>query len=254
MLEPVGQTKSINDFYIPQLSTKRRIWIYLPPDYEGSQKRYPVLYMHDGQNLFEDRTSYAGSWHIGSTLDELFKNKKIDGVIIVAVDNAGKNRMCEYNPWEEIGGKGTLYADFIVNTLKPYIDNSFRTKPQREFTGVMGSSMGAYISAYIALKNQNIFSKIGLLSPAFWLYKDQLGLFFEQVLIIKPIKIYLSVGTKEGEEERAKQYLEETQFVYNFLLNKTGDKNNIRLDIIQGGIHSESEWSEVFREAFTWLF
>ena len=166
---PTGQLKTINDFYIPQLKTKRRVWIYLPSEYENSQKHYPVLYMHDGQSLFDDSLSYDGSWHV---------DKKTTGIIIVAVDNAGKNRMREYNPWEDMGGRGLLYADFIVHTLKPYIDNNFRTMPQREHTGIIGSSMGAYISTYIALKNQDVFSKIGLLSPVYWLYTELLDVFF----------------------------------------------------------------------------
>jgi len=255
---PIGLLKTIKDFYIPQLKTKRRIWIYLPPEYENSQKRYPVLYMHDGQSLFAENLSYDGSWHVDTIIDKLFNNKKTEGVIIVAVDNAGKNRMREYNPWEDMGGRGQLYSDFLIQTLKPYIDDSFRTMSQREYTGIMGSSMGGYISTYIALKNQDIFSKVGLLSPAYWLYTEQLNIFLKNALITKPMKIYLSVGTKEGDEERSNQYLKETKATYDILSDKIGDKiddgNDIKLDIIQNGTHSASEWSKTFEAAFTWLY
>ena len=255
---PTGQLKIINDFYTPQLKTKRRVWICLPSDYENSQKHYPVLYMHDGQSLFDETISYDGSWHVNVIVNKLFKDKKTEGVIIVAVDNAGKNRMREYNPWEEMGGRGSLYADFVVHTLKPYIDDNFRTKPQREYTGIMGSSMGAYISTYIALKNQDIFSKIGLLSPVFWLYTEQLNSFFEKTQIKMSMKMYLSVGTKEGEEERAAQYLKETKAVYDILRDKISDKindgNDIKLDVIENGTHSAAEWSKTFESALSWLF
>ena len=255
---PTGQLKTINDFYIPQLKTKRRVWIYLPPDYENSQKRYPVLYMQDGQSLFDEKTAPLGSWSVDRTMEKLFNEKKTEGLIIIAVDNAGKNRMREYNPWEDLGGRGELYADFIANTLKPYVDDNFRTKPQREFTGIMGSSMGAYISAYIGLKYQDTFSKVGLLSPVFWLYTDQLRSFFEDLRITKSMKIYLSVGTKESDEARSIQYLEETRSAYDVMgskmIHSTGDNKNIRLDVIQDGTHSGSEWSKVFEISSMWLF
>lgn len=246
--------KIINEFFIPQLNTKRRIWIYLPPDYDTSNKNYPVLYMHDGQNLFYSETSFAGSWNLEKTLDDMYDNKKNEGIIVVGVDNAGKNRMREYNPWIELGGKGPLYSDFIINTLKSYIDANYRTKKERDFTGIMGSSMGAYISLYIALKNPDVFSRIGLLSPAFWLYKQNLNLFLKNITMIDPIKFYFSVGTKEGDEDRAKDYLETTWFVHDVLNKKTSNIDNMFLEIVENGTHCEFEWSKVFPKAVSWLF
>ncbi|MEI6093295.1 MAG: alpha/beta hydrolase-fold protein [bacterium] len=244
----------INDFLIPQLNTKRRIWIYLPPDYKSSGKSYPVLYMHDGQNLFYSETSFAGSWNIANTLDCLYDEKKHEGIIVVGVDNAGKNRMREYNPWLELAGKGSLYSDFIVNTLKPYVDANYRTKKGKDFTGVMGSSMGAYISAYIALKNPDIFSRVGLLSPAFWLYKNNLDSFLNNTIIDSSMKIYFSVGTKEGDEQRAKDYLDTTQYVHDLLSKKISKKENFFIELVEGGTHSECEWAKIFPKAVTWLF
>ena len=250
----VGNVKIIKDFSMPQLKTKRRIWIYLPPDYETSSKRYPVLYMHDGQNVFDDFTACAGAWDVDKTMERLFKSRKTPGAIIVGIDNAGKNRMREYNPWAEIGGKGDKYSDFIVDTLKPYIDKNFRTKKSRENTGIMGSSMGAYISLYIALKHPQIFSRVGLLSPAFWLYHDNLKEMLEGVTVIEPVKFYFSVGTEEGDEERTKQYIDWTKFTYEVLSKKMTNKKRIKLNIIKGGIHSETVWAKVFSPAFLWLF
>jgi len=148
------------NFYIPQLDRTRRIWIYLPPDYDNSNEHYPVLYMHDGQNLFDAFTSYLGEWEIDETLNELAE----DGYqvpIVVGIDNGGEERMNEYNPWvnpQYGGGQGDEYIDFLVFNLKPYIDENYRTLSGKENTGIMGSSMGGLISQYGALKFQDVLA------------------------------------------------------------------------------------------------
>ncbi len=156
-------------FAMPQLNRTRRIWLYLPPDYQTGNRRYPVIYMHDGQNLFDNTTSFSGEWGIDETLNQLFPTDS--GAIVVGIDNGGSDRTNEYSPWmnpQYGGGQGDLYARFIVETLKPYIDQNFRTKPEREFTATIGSSMGGLISYYLGLKHQQVFSKIGIFSPSFW--------------------------------------------------------------------------------------
>ena len=134
-------------FRIPQLNRTRRVWIYLPPDYHQSQKRYPVVYMQDGQNLFDDATSYSGEWGVDECLDTL-------GVscIVVGVDHAGVRRMNEYAPFDmpQFGaGEGKQYAEFLVKVLKPYVDAHFRTRRAASSTFIAGSSMGGLISAYV---------------------------------------------------------------------------------------------------------
>ncbi|MGN6249399.1 MAG: alpha/beta hydrolase-fold protein, partial [Ginsengibacter sp.] len=135
-------------FYIPQLKRTRRIWIYLPPEYKNSAKRYGVLYMHDGQNLFDAATSYSGEWGVDEYLDSI-ANKNEKEVIVVGIDNGLSKRMSEYNPWEfeNFGkGEGDQYVDFLVKNLKPFIDEHYRTLKNKANTFIAGSSMGGLIS------------------------------------------------------------------------------------------------------------
>ena len=157
-------------FYMPQLKRTRRIWLYLPPDYATSKKKYPVLYMHDGQNLFEAKTSYSGEWGVDEYLDSIFKKGEKE-VIVVGIDNGNFKRMQEYNPWEfqSFGkGEGDQYVDFLVNTLKPYIDKHYRTLKDKPNTFIAGSSMGGLISLYAVLKYPQVYGGAGIFSPAFW--------------------------------------------------------------------------------------
>ncbi len=155
-------------FLIPQLKRTRRIWIYLPDDYcDGTNKKYPVLYMHDGQNVFDEATSYSGEWGVDEFLDATSLSK----CIVVAVDNGAIKRMNEYNPYdnEKFGkGEGDEYVDFIANTLRPFINKNYRTIKNKEHTFIAGSSMGGLISMYAVLKYPKLFGGAGVFSPSFW--------------------------------------------------------------------------------------
>jgi len=190
------------DFYIPQLDRNRKVWVYLPPDYETSNKRYPVIYMQDGQNLFNEKTSFSGEWRVDETMNALFNSGDF-GAIIVAVENGGWRRLDEYSPWYnnqlEAGGEGKKYGEFLVRTLKPYVDATYRTLPQREYTGLMGSSMGALISHYVGMEYQHIFSKVGVLSPSFWFAKEVYG-FTTSKGKRQDMKYYTIAGQGEGKE------------------------------------------------------
>jgi len=156
-------------FYIPQLNRVRRIWIYIPEGYDDSDKRYPVIYMHDGQNLFDESTAIGQEWQIDETL-----NSMLAETIIVGIDNS-EHRMNEYNfnHHEEYGpGEGKQYMEFIVHTLKPFIDENLRTMPQREYTQLAGSSMGGLISFYGSIYYAETFGGAGIFSPALWLVED----------------------------------------------------------------------------------
>ncbi len=150
-----------DNFEMPQLGRTRRIWLYLPPDYATSGTDYPVLYMHDGQNLFDDSTSAYGEWHVDETLNTLYdQGSRVP--IVVGIENGGEYRQAEYTPWEHPpydGGDGDLYMEFIVQTLKPYIDLNYRTLPGRDYTGIMGSSLGGFISHYGALSIPGCFQQ-----------------------------------------------------------------------------------------------
>ncbi len=156
-------------FFIPQLKRNRRIWIYLPPDYKIVKKHYSVLYMHDGQNLFDDATSYSGEWGVDEYLDSIFTLNKKE-VIVVGIDNGLSKRMNEYNPYsfKQFGiGEGDKYVDFLVKTLKPFIDKHYKTLADKKNTYVAGSSMGGLISLYAVMKYPSVFGGAGIFSPAF---------------------------------------------------------------------------------------
>jgi predicted alpha/beta superfamily hydrolase len=154
-------------FLIPQLKRTRRVWIYLPPGYDKSGTKFPVLYMHDGQNVFDDATSFSGEWGV----DEYLDSTKAKHAIVVAVDHGSNKRINEYCPYdmEKFGeGEGDRYIDFLVKTLKPFIDKNYRTLKDTRNTMIAGSSMGGIISMYAILKYPDVFGTAGVFSPAFW--------------------------------------------------------------------------------------
>jgi predicted alpha/beta superfamily hydrolase len=158
-------------FVIPQLNRKRRIWAYVPKSYATGTKRYPVIYMQDGQNLFNEQTATFGEWGVDETIDSL--SKKIGKeAIVIGIDHGGEKRLNEYNPFDskQYGkGEGREYTDFLALTLKPYIDKKFRTLKDSSHTFVAGSSMGALISMYAVVRYPNVFGGAGIFSPAFWI-------------------------------------------------------------------------------------
>ena len=238
------------EFIIPNLNKiSHKVWVYLPPNYESTSKKYPVIYMHDAQNLFDKSTSYAGEWEVDESLNNLFK-KTGKGFIVVAVENGGEERINEYTPWPHKkygGGKGAVYIDFIVSTLKPYIDANYRTKKQAKNTTLMGSSLGGLISYYGGLKYSKTFGKIGALSTSFW-FSDKVKDFTLKNGKKKKTKLYLLVGGKEGQGmDTDTRNMEE-------LLLQTGFKSsNLKVKINAEGGHNEAFWRSEFLEIVKWL-
>jgi len=186
------------DVNSPQLHNQRDVIVYLPPSYAGSDQRFPVLYMHDGQNLFDHATSFAGEWCVDETLENLAGQDGLEA-IIVGIPNIGSSRMDEYSPFIDRshgGGQGNHYISFIVNTLKPLIDHQFRTLPQRRKTGIMGSSMGGLISLYAFFRREDIFGFAGVMSPSLWYAKGSIYGYVENASYL-PGRIYLDAGTRE---------------------------------------------------------
>jgi alpha-glucosidase len=239
------------EFTIPNLNEKsHKIWVYLPPNYETSTENYPVIYMHDGQNLFDVKTAYAGEWNVDENLNTLFE-KTNKGFIVVGIENAGEERINEYTPWPHEkygGGKGAIYIQFIVNTLKPFIDQNYRTKPQQKYTGLMGSSLGGLISYYGGLKYPNTFGKIGALSTSFW-FSNEVENFTQENGNIKNVKMYLLVGGNEGEG-----MVEDTQKFEHLLLNTGFKSKNLTSKIVEEGKHNEAFWQSEFLEIIKWLY
>lgn len=239
------------DFGMPQLNRNRKILIYLPPDYAASGKRYPVLYMHDGQNLFDENTSFSGEWEVDESLNELFGNGD-DGAIVVGIYNSSF-RLDEYSPWvnpQYGGGQGDEYADWMVETLKPYVDGNYRTLSDREHTGIMGSSMGALISLYTAIEHQDVFGKVGIFSPAFWFAGNQAYTHVSSTGKQADMKIYLLAGDQEDNGS----VVDDLNAMHNTLSNAGFEDEELFLLTHNDGQHSEWYWAREFPDAYEWLF
>lgn len=231
---------------MPQLARSRRIWLYLPADYHTSGRHYPVLYMQDGQNLFEDWSAFGEEWGVDESLDALHAQ-----CIVVGIDNGIERRMNEYtlHDHEQYGtGEGTHYLSFLVHTLKPYIDETYRTLPGREHTFIAGSSMGALISFYACLYYPKVFGAGGIFSPAFWIAPGIL----EEVKrkagqnLNNPQRFYFYYGEQEGHEMAV-----HAQAVIDLL--NTCEQYAVKKIVDREGAHSEAEWRAVFPRFYKWL-
>ena len=239
-------------FSIPQLNTTRKVWIYLPPDYATSKKRYPVLYMHDGQNVFDDLTSFAGEWSVDETLDSISRHSK--EMIVVAVDHGGDRRINEYCPYdmpegpngEKYGkGEGDQYVDFLVRTLKPFIDKTYRTEKNKNNTFIAGSSMGGLISMYALLKYPRVFGGAGIFSPAFWIGPKIFDDIKSRGSKVNS-KIYFYCGAQEGETMQP-----DTEKAFSEMRKVS---NSRMVCIVRAdGKHSEWVWKEEFPLFYLWL-
>ena len=232
----------------PQLKTKKKIWVYLPLNYEKSTKKYPVIYMHDAQNLFDKNTSFAGEWNIDETLDSL-KAK----VIVIGIEHGNEKRIDELTPYKNEkygGGNANSYLEFIVKTLKPLIDTTYRTKTNAKNTAIWGSSLGGLVSFYAALKYPEVFGKVGCFSPAFWINKE--GVFQKMENTSKfNTKIYLLCGDKED----SGNMLTDMKEMETLINSKRCECKKLNKSvIIKDGEHNEKLWRNAFAKAYLWLF
>lgn len=244
---PSTASKNVSTFNIasPQLNSSRKIWIYLPENYSKSKKRFSVIYMHDAQNLFDSKTSYSGEWNVDEKLDSLRAQ-----VIVVGIEHGNEKRIDELTPYKNEkygGGKADAYLDFIVSTLKPKIDNEYRTKTKSRNTIIMGSSLGGLTSYYAALKFPKVFGKAGVFSPSFW-YSSDIYNFTENSGKIKS-KIYFLAGDNESED--MVKDLNSMELLLN--KNRCYCLNLNEKKIIKGGQHNEKLWRENFVNAILWL-
>jgi predicted alpha/beta superfamily hydrolase len=251
-------TKSANvsilkkEFVIENLNDiSHKVWLYLPPNYENSDEKYPVIYMHDAQNLFDDATSFVGEWDVDGTLNTLYE-KTGKGFIVVAVENGGEKRIEEYTPYKNEkygGGKGDIYIDFLANELKPYIDKNYKTLTTPENTALIGSSLGGLISFYGGLKYPEVFGKIGALSTSFWFSSDKINDFARENGNQQNKKIYFLVGEKEGDS-----MVPDTENMAKLLVDLGFPAENIKTKIVAEGKHTESFWKTEFLEVIKFLY
>jgi predicted alpha/beta superfamily hydrolase len=224
--------------------------MYVPPGYAASNKRYPVLYMHDAQNLFDDATSFVGEWKVDETLDALSKEGKLE-LIVVGIDNGGDKRITELNAWDNArfgAAEGRQYTDFIVNTLKPYIDARYRTLPDRAHTAIMGSSMGGLASHYAIAQYPQVFSKAGVFSPAYWTASPSFE-FMAQHPLPQDARVFLLMGEKEGDS-----MVPDVQRMADIVRASGHPAANTVLKIVPEQKHNEGFWSSELREALLWMF
>jgi predicted alpha/beta superfamily hydrolase len=243
------------------LKRERMIRVYLPKGYEeNKEKRYPVLYMHDGQNLYRDEDAgYGMAWRVGDYLDD----SELE-MIVVGIDcNEGLKRLDEYGPWESskmpevidanrktIGGEGRQYIEFVVHELRPLIDKKYRTIAEE--TSMAGSSMGGLISTYAACQYPHIFKRIASLSTAYWFNQEEIEDLIRKSDLSEIERFYLDAGTAEVTETIDGETYERTsERVYELLKEKVG---HARFDIIEGGVHNEIAWRERLPQVFEFLF
>jgi predicted alpha/beta superfamily hydrolase len=249
MAAPVGTLRIVEEFASPQLGNSRKLRIYLPPGYDQHpQQRYPVLYMHDGQNLFDAKTAAFGvAWDIGTTMDKLIAAGTITPAIVVGIDNT-KDRIDEYTPCCDAkngGGKIDAYMAFIVDTVKPWADANLRTLKDREHTAIMGSSLGGIASVYIAQKHPEIFSSAGGVSSSFWWNDER---FVKNVPAKQPVRFYLDAGT-EGDGLDDTRKMRDAMLAKGYRLNQ-----DLYYHEAEGGSHNEKSWSARAHLPLTWFF
>ncbi len=243
-------SKQVSTFTIeaPQLKTTKKIWVYLPKNYSASAKKYPVIYMHDAQNLFDAKTSYAGEWNVDETLDSINAQ-----VIIIGIEHGNEKRMDELTPFKHEkynGGKANDYLDFIIKTLKPKVDSSYRTKSNAKNTAIMGSSLGGLVSFYAALKYPEVFGKVGCFSPAFWFNRKEMNDLMARTDDFKT-KVYFLCGDNEGDTD----VINDMETIEHWVNTKRCECKNLNKKVIvKDGQHNEKLWRENFKKAYLWLF
>jgi len=244
--------EKVNDFLFPSLPSRRAIQVLLPYNYYiNPDKRYKVLYLNDGQNLW-DKSAPFGNWSLDQKIAQLSAGGK-NNVIVVAIDHGGQERIKEYKPINgtRVGkADGQKYLRDIVNCVKPYIDSKYRTLPQRENTGIGGSSMGGLISIYAGIMFPDIFGKLMIFSPSLWIIQNS---HIETLRFFTPFhtKIYLYAGGKESASmlpsmRRLKHNLEAQDFFQKVI--------DVKLTIDPKGRHTETKWGKEVVSAVTWLF
>ncbi|MGH7714340.1 MAG: alpha/beta hydrolase [Gemmatimonadaceae bacterium] len=246
---PPGTLDVIPNVYSSELDNARDIYVYRPASYSKGNGGYPVIYMHDGQNLFDPETSYAGEWGVDRAIAHA--PRKARRALVVGIPNRGMERISEYSPFIDPlrgGGRGHAYLDFIVNTLKPIIDERYRTRPDVASTGIVGSSLGGMLSLYAFFRQPAQFGFAGALSPALWYGQAGIFRWVEDAAFV-PGRIYLDVGTREGQQTLANARMMRD------LLQEKGYRRGRELRWVEdvGGLHNEAAWGRRFKKALPFL-
>ena len=249
-----------HELEVPFTGRNRRVRVLLPKGYaEDTERTYPVVYFHDGQNVLYSKESFSGhSWKVIPTIK---RNPDISKMIVVAIDNDGMERMHEYAAWKysetsipgvQFGGKGTLYAEFVMDVVKPFIDKEYRTKSDKAHTAMIGSSLGGNITQFMGLAYQDQIGCLGVFSSANWLHQDAFDRFIERKKLDPSQRVYIYVGTEEADDTdktlmagNIKQaYIDSSLSYYHDLIARGVDLENIKIHIQSGAEHNEEAWAE----------
>jgi predicted alpha/beta superfamily hydrolase len=248
--------RTLERVWSPQLRNRRTVDVYLPGSYP-SGRRYPVIYMHDGQNLSDPSTAFAGTWELESALDRLSESGR--EAIVVGVHNAGERRLAEYSPFPDRrhgGGDADAYLEFLAASLKPRIDRMFRTRQGRDETVILGSSMGGLVSLYAYFRFPSVFGRAGAMSPSIWYGQGAVLGFIEQARTPRG-RLYVDVGTQEGAGT-----LRDARRLGRLLVRKgvvrrrrSGSRAGSRLGYVEdpSGRHQEAAWARRLDDALAFL-
>lgn len=248
-----------HELEVPFKGRNRRVRVLLPKGYaEDTERTYPVVYFHDGQNVLYSKESFSGhSWKVIPTIK---RNPDISKMIVVAIDNDGMERMHEYAAWKysetsipgvQFGGKGTLYAEFVMDVVKPFIDKEYRTKSDKAHTAMIGSSLGGNITQFMGLAYQDQIGCLGVFSSANWLHQDAFDRFIERKKLDPSQRVYIYVGTEEADDTdktlmagNIKQaYINSSLTYFRQLIAGGVHLHNLELEVISGAVHNEEAWA-----------
>lgn len=258
-----GDVRLHANFHSNILNNDRNIIVYLPPGYgKPDKQRYSVFYMHDGQNLFDGATSFipGQEWRVDETAEALINSRKIEPVIVVGIYNAGAERVNEYTAAADAkykaGGKADLYGRFLIEELKPFVDQTYRTKTDGAHTGIGGSSLGGLISLYLGLKYPSVFTRVAVVSPAVWWADNQIVHYTEAESRKPRLRVWLDIGTKEGRDAKEAQKTVDGARLLKTALIKKGwrEGEDLKYFEAEGAEHNEKAWAARTAAILQFLF
>ena len=249
-----GEFRSHERFHSAYLDNERTLIVLIPPGYDSVPgRRYPVLYLHDGQNVFDRATSVGEEWRVDETALGLMSAGAIEPLIIVAIYNTGEGRADEYTPTRDAskgGGKAPLYGRMLVEEIKPMVDREYRTLADRSNTAVGGSSLGGLLTLYLGMTHPGVFSRLAAVSPSIWWDGKRILADVRSLPSKLPLRIWLDAGTREGEEVIA-----DTRALRAALLAKgwvIGE--DLAYSEAEGGEHNETSWAGRVEPLLRFLF
>ena len=253
----MGRLEIVRDFHSPPEGVERTLRIWYPEAYDRHpRRRFPVLYLHDGQNLFDHpESALAETWHVDRAMDAL-AGAGLEPWIVVAIDHRGVDRMSDYSPWdapvEKIQGRGSSYGEFLSEHLKPQVDRTLRTRREPEWTALGGSSLGGLISLHVGMTRSDVFGRVAALSPSVMWARRRL---FKEWRGHLPLRIYLDAGAREQivRGQRKYDYGRAARDFQRHLIEQGYGESDLRVVLEPGGEHSEPDWRRRLPSALRWL-